>query len=344
MNAIQRAGEISSEVLVLPQQRKPIASLSLDLDNKWSYMKTRGEPGWESFPSYLDVFVPRVLSFLKARTLTITFFVVGQDASLEINREPLAAIAAAGHEIANHSFHHEPWLQLYPEELLETDLARAEENIERVTGQKPIGFRGPGFSLSRQTLRSLARRRYVYDATTFPTYLGPLARLYFFRTTQLSLQQKQQRKTLFGGGCGEGLRPISPYRWSLDTGELLEIPVTTMPILRLPIHASYIIYMSMFAPRLALSYFRSALRVCRLSGIQPSILLHPLDLLGSDDTQDLSFFPGMKLRSDKKVQLVSEVLRLLSNEFTVVTLRQHAREVAAIPGLPVVEPSFCQSQ
>jgi peptidoglycan-N-acetylglucosamine deacetylase len=25
---------------------KPIASLSLDLDNKWSYMKTHGDPGW----------------------------------------------------------------------------------------------------------------------------------------------------------------------------------------------------------------------------------------------------------------------------------------------------------
>jgi hypothetical protein len=26
---------------------KPLASLSLDLDNLWSYMKTHGDPGWE---------------------------------------------------------------------------------------------------------------------------------------------------------------------------------------------------------------------------------------------------------------------------------------------------------
>ncbi len=32
------------------KMRKPIASLSLDLDNKWSYMKTHGDAGWESFP------------------------------------------------------------------------------------------------------------------------------------------------------------------------------------------------------------------------------------------------------------------------------------------------------
>src|SRR5687768_5627494 len=85
-------------------QAKPTGSLSLDLDNQWSYMKTHGDPGWESFPSYLDLVVPRVLDFLEARNLTITVFIVGQDASLEKNRAALSAIAAAGHEIGNHSF------------------------------------------------------------------------------------------------------------------------------------------------------------------------------------------------------------------------------------------------
>lgn len=38
---------------------KPLASLSFDLDNQWSYMKTHGDPGWDTFPSYLDLVVPR---------------------------------------------------------------------------------------------------------------------------------------------------------------------------------------------------------------------------------------------------------------------------------------------
>ena len=127
---------------------KPIASLSLDLDNKWSYMKTHGDSKWESFPSYLHLLVPRVLDFLKAQNLTITFFIVGQDAALERNRELLASIAAAGHEIGNHSFHHEPWLHLYSEQQIEMEIARAEDHIERATGYRPIGFRGPGFMIS----------------------------------------------------------------------------------------------------------------------------------------------------------------------------------------------------
>ena len=41
------------------------ASLSLDLDNQWSYMKTHGDQGWQEYPSYLDVAVPRILDLLE---------------------------------------------------------------------------------------------------------------------------------------------------------------------------------------------------------------------------------------------------------------------------------------
>jgi peptidoglycan-N-acetylglucosamine deacetylase len=160
----------------MKRAEKPIASLSLDLDNQWSYMKTHGDAGWESFPSYLDLILPRVLSFLEERKLTITFFVVGQDAALEKNHDALQSIGAAGHEIGNHSFHHEPWLSGQSEEEVESELARAEEVIERATGARPVGFRGPGYCLSPAILRVLARRGYRYDASTLPTWLGPLGR------------------------------------------------------------------------------------------------------------------------------------------------------------------------
>ncbi len=321
--------------------KKPIASLSLDLDNKWSYMKTHGDLDWEDFPSYLDIVVPRVLNFLKERNLTITFFIVGQDAALEKNHEALRAIAAAGHEIGNHSFHHEPWLHLYSEPEIEAEIATAEEHIERATGQKPIGFRGPGFSFSRNTLRVLARRGYQYDASTFPTFLGPLARAYYFMTSKLSPEEMQQRKALFGT-LSEGLRPLKPYNWRLDAGKLIEIPVTTMPVFKVPIHFSYLLYLSVFAPALARLYFNVALRLCRMTGTQPSLLLHPLDFLGCDDIPDLAFFPAMNLPGYKKLALLSKVLLLLSDQFTILTVQQHAHLAALGFKLPMVEPRFRQ--
>ena len=65
----------------MTNSKKPLASLSLDLDNQWSYMKTHGDEGWDSFPSYLDLLVPRVLETLDKHALQITFFIVGQDAA-----------------------------------------------------------------------------------------------------------------------------------------------------------------------------------------------------------------------------------------------------------------------
>jgi hypothetical protein len=315
---------------------KPIASLSLDLDDKWSYMKTHGEPGWESHPSYLDILVPRVLSFLKRRDLTITFFVVGQDAALDRNRDRLRSIAEAGHEIGNHSFHHEQWLHLYSEQQIAAELAATEEHIERATGQRTIGFRGPGFSLSRATLKSLAQRGYLYDASAFPTFLGPLARAYYFRTAKLSPNERYQRQRLYGE-LREGLRPVRPYRWKLAPGTILEIPVTTMPIFRVPIHVSYILYLCLFSRQIALHYFRTALMLCRSTGTPLSLLLHPLDFVSSDDTQDLGFFPAMGLPTEKKLEVVSEVLNMMSSYFTIVTLREHARQIVH-SDLPIVEP------
>ena len=59
------------------------------------YLKTHGDAGWDSFPSYLDVVVPRVLDLLAARGLKITFFIVGQDATLPANQTALRSIADA---------------------------------------------------------------------------------------------------------------------------------------------------------------------------------------------------------------------------------------------------------
>src|SRR5262249_54540663 len=120
----------------------PPASLSLDLDNLWSYMKIHGDAGWESHPSYLDTLAEIVCDTLAARNLTLTIFIVGKDAELDKNREALQRLAAQGHEIGNHSFSHEPWFHTYPYEQTAREIGDAEEHIERVTGQRPRGFRG----------------------------------------------------------------------------------------------------------------------------------------------------------------------------------------------------------
>jgi hypothetical protein len=307
---------------------KPLASLSLDLDNQWSYMKTHGDSGWEAFPSYLDVFVPHALGALEALGLRITVFVVGQDAALERNRDALGLLSARGHEAGNHSFHHEPWIHRLSRDRIRRELGEAAEAIERATGQRPVGYRGPGFSWNGELLDLLARAGYLYDASTLPTYIGPLARLYYLRRSTIEGEDAvDERRNLFGG-FREGRRPIRPYLWRLDAERtLLEIPVTTVPVLKTPFHLSYLLYLSRFSTLVMLTYLRAALRLCRLTGTGPSFLLHPLDLLGRDQAPQLAFFPGMDIEARRKLDIFNRVLRELGRHFTLVTMSEHARQL-----------------
>lgn len=315
---------------------KPYAGLSLDLDNEWSYLKAHGDPIWRNFPSYIDRVVPRILSLLAEFDIKITFFVVGKDVYFEKNHPALSSIVAAGHSVGNHSQNHEPWMR---EDASEQEIAQAEELLEKVTGMRPIGFRGPGYSMSNQTLRVLARRGYKYDSSTLPSFMGPLARAYYFMNTSLSLKQKEERGTLFGT-FRDGLRPLKPYLWQIGTSTLTEIPVTTFPVFRVPFHFSYLLYISTYSPILARLYWRSALYACRLARTEPTVLLHSLDFLGSDDVTTLSFFPGMNMRSDIKLERIRHYLADLMTDYKVISLNNYAEILKSRVNMKIKFPDF----
>ncbi len=318
---------------------KPLMSLSLDLDNKWSYLRTYGNLAWEEFPSYLDIVCPRILEFFAKRDIKITFFIVGKDAELEENHEAIASLSAAGHEIGNHSFFHEPWLHLYSETEFETDLKRSERAIEDVTGVRTSSFRGPGYSITEMTLRVLKKCNYSYDTTAFPNILNPLARAYLFATANLSKEERKKRKALFGS-FSDAFRPVKPYQWQLGNEVLLELPVTTMPILKTPMHFSYLTYLGMFSKHLAMAYLEFAIMMCRLTRTEPSLLLHPLDFLGREDDSDLADFPAMRLPVSKKLELMASFVDRLTETFESVTIGKHVEHIRANGGLRVYAPVF----
>jgi peptidoglycan-N-acetylglucosamine deacetylase len=304
-------------------KKKPIASISLDLDNQWSYMKIHGDEGWDTYPSYFSIFVPHVLDILDKLNLKITFFIVGKDTESEDNCRYLRMITERGHEVGNHSYHHESWLQTYSYEKIEKEITEAEEAIEKVTGQRTTGFRGPGFSWSKDLLKVLESRGYRFDASTLPTFLGPLARMYYFKKSDLSKEEKKARKELFGK-FSEGFRKLKPYKWDLGKGKSLnEIPVTTMPVFKLPFHLSYLIYLGNISMGLMNVYLKTAIMMCRITNTPVSFLLHPLDLVGGDQVTALAFFPGMNVSSDKKVKIFEKVIKTLTAHYDVQNMSKH---------------------
>ena len=304
-------------------KQKPLASISLDLDNQWSYMKIHGDKGWDKYPSYFDILIPHVLDLLDELDLKITFFIVGQDAVNEVNLPYFKMITERGHEVGNHSFHHESWLQSYSREEVKEELKRAEESIINATGQKPKGFRGPGFSWSKELLEVLHEMNYNYDASTLPTYIGPLARMYYFWKSDLSRDEKKDRNELFGK-FSEGLRRLKPYYHELgDDKKLLEIPVTTIPVIKIPFHLSYLLYISGISIALMRFYLWFAVKMCKITNTRPSFLLHPLDLIGGDKIAQLKFFPGMNIESERKTEVFKMVIGYLKKHYKLVPMDEH---------------------
>ncbi|UOZ10691.1 polysaccharide deacetylase family protein [Amycolatopsis sp. WQ 127309] len=301
---------------------RPLASVSVDLDNLWAYLKTHGDSAWRGYPSFLPSAVPRLLEILGEQRLTTTVFAVGADVVREDGAKAVNAIAAAGHEVANHSFGHEPWLHRYSRDRLEDELSRTEVAIIAAGAPRPVGFRGPGYSLTRDLVELLAERGYVYDASTLPTWIGPLARVYHNRTVPAGAAD-DGRGDLFGG-VSRVLAPVHPYRWrTVEGSALVELPVTTMPLLRTPIHGSYLLQLHELSPRLARGYFRAALRLCLARGVAPSLLLHPTDVLGGTDAPGMEFFPGMAAPGSRKAAWLGWVLATLREHFDVVGTGDH---------------------
>jgi len=309
-------------------KKKLMASVSLDLDDQWSYMKVHGDEGWETFPSYLDVVLPITLDVLDKLDIKITFFVVGQDAAIEKNHKVLRMIVDRGHEIANHSFHHESWLKTYSKEKIEDEIRIAEEAILKATGKRTNMFRGPGFSWSNDLLEVLEKRNYIFDASLLPTYISPLMRKYYFAKSNLSKEEKESRKELFGS-FSESFYPLKPYTWELPNKKrLLEIPVTTMPVFKIPFHQSYLLYISNISTGLMKFYLRFAIMMCKLTRTQPSYLLHPLDLIGKDVVPELAFFPGMNILSPRKLEIFETAMTILKKNFELLPMGEFAARVS----------------
>jgi hypothetical protein len=304
---------------------RPFATLSLDLDDAWAYLRTKGEPDWAEAPSVLPLAVERLLPLLAERDLRITVFVVGRDATRAEGREAIAALAAAGHEIASHSQLHRAELAALPDRAIEEDLREAADAIEGLTGRRPTGFRCPSFGNSPALLRSLVEGGYDYDASVLPTSLSPLLKVYY-RARMRTGTPDQPQQHLFGR-ASNALLPLTPFRWGGDGAGLLELPISTMPLLRTPMHMSYLQALGATSAGASHGYLRLALRLLRARGVPPSFLLHPTDLLDARDAPRLAFFPGMARAWPQKIDQLRDALASLADGFDVVPLGEAARRL-----------------
>ncbi|MGQ9517642.1 MAG: polysaccharide deacetylase family protein, partial [Anaerolineae bacterium] len=170
-------------------------ALTIDLQEWYHAELVRGRLPAGASIDQAPAAVRPLLALLKERAVQATFFVVGEVA--ERHPDLLREIAAAGHEIACHSYSHRPLWELTPAEL-SAELEGFRRLVDDIVGDAPavIGFRAPTFSLDARSAWAvdvLVEHGYRYDSSVFPMrtplYGVPAAPLEPYRIRASSLEQ-----------------------------------------------------------------------------------------------------------------------------------------------------------
>lgn len=109
-----------------------------------------------------DEGLKRCLDMLKRQHIRTTFFVPG--AVAKKYEEKVRTIAADGHELAYHGYEHDADV-LTPLAQEEENMARSEALLEKISGQKVMGHRGPLDTIPECGFKLMQKRRYLYDST-----------------------------------------------------------------------------------------------------------------------------------------------------------------------------------
>ncbi len=94
--------------------------------------------------------IPEILDILDRHSIKCTFFVLGVWA--EKNPEALKQMAAAGHEIANHSYSHKLPSKSSDDQIWE-EIEKCNQAISKITGTKPMFYRAPSGDYNDTALR-----------------------------------------------------------------------------------------------------------------------------------------------------------------------------------------------
>jgi polysaccharide deacetylase family protein (PEP-CTERM system associated) len=123
---------------------------------------------WSRFERRLEIGTDRTLALLDEFKIRATFFVLGwvADNAPELVRK----VASRGHEIASKGYYHRGIWEMSPSEFRD-DLARAQESLERASGQSIVGYRVARRWFTERdlwALDTLADAGYLYDSSIKP--------------------------------------------------------------------------------------------------------------------------------------------------------------------------------
>jgi peptidoglycan/xylan/chitin deacetylase (PgdA/CDA1 family) len=303
-----------------------LAALSIDLDEIGCYTAIHGldAPDDDAAHAIYRYAIPRYEAFLDDLRVRATFFAIGTDLEREENREALRRLRSAGHEIANHSHHHYYDLTRKDANVVRAEIDGGADAIERAVGERPVGFRAPGYTIDDRVFAHLMDAGYAYDSSVFPcpayysakaTAIGAIS--IAGRTSHSIVDTPRVL-----GAPADPYRVATPY-WLRGQG-LLELPIGVTRGLRLPYIGTYV----------AMAGVRGAKWLTRAMRGRPlvNLELHGIDLADAE-MDGLGFL--VRHQADlrwsaraKENALRSAVGELRAAGYTFVTLAEAADRFA----------------
>ena len=145
---------------------RPTLLLSVDFEDWHQLIRRRvGASNWPEPGPALARETEALLELFDRLNARATFFVLGMAARAHPGL--LQAVVERGHEIGCHGDAHLPVHRQTPEEFA-GDLRAARASIEELTGQTPVGYRAPAFSITRAAdwaYEVLAQEGFAYDSS-----------------------------------------------------------------------------------------------------------------------------------------------------------------------------------
>ena len=209
-----------------------LASISIDLDEVPRYAAIHGlqAPRGPSAHAVYERCVPRLTAWLNDESIRATFFAIGEDLERQENRATVGTLHQAGHEIANHSQHHDYDLTRRAAADILEEVELGADVIEATCGKRPVGFRAPGYTVSDTLFGALEASGVEYDSSVFPC-----ASYYAAKAAALAAIKIRGRTSESMLDTPAVLRaPREPYRvgrpyWRRGDG-MLELPIGVTPL------------------------------------------------------------------------------------------------------------------
>jgi hypothetical protein len=298
-----------------------LASVSVDLDEIPNYFEIHGlnAPGEEAAGLVYDVALARLRGLADAGRFPLTLFVIASDLAGAPARDGLRAAAREGHEMANHSLDHRYDLVRLGREEIRRQISAGADAIAEATGERPVGFRAPGYTITDEVFDVLADLDVLYDASVFPCPPYWLA-----KTAAIGGIAVRGRKSRSIVDTPNVLRaPTRPYRvgrpyWKRGDG-LIEIPVQVTRGLRLPFIGTSV---TLAGPSRA----RMLAKMC-VGEPLVNLELHGIDVLdASDGLEELRPHQvDVRVAAQRKIDAILAACEVLRDAgYTFVTMREAA--------------------